>query len=860
MVQLSALPLKRYRQKLRNSIINRFNFGCRAILVSGLLALTCISAGKRLSLFQYLELTSFDHLTRLQPRQLPDDRLLIIEITEQDLEAFGWPLSDQTVAEVIHKIQQLKPAVVGLDIYRNTPQPPGKLNLMKEFERDNVIGIMNVGNQPNNGEVEAPEGLPTERIGFNDLAIDPDGVLRRNLIFVGNTNNAYYSFPLRLALAYHNELEFTVDPRGNFIAIGNAKLPALNVGDGGYSHSDNRGYQVLMRYRGYDAPAKTLSISQVLAGDIPSEWVRGKIVLIGSTASSLKDEFFTPYSLDQTAELVMAGVEVHAQSVSQILDMIAGRPALYRFMPQWGEFLWLSAFAFLAGVLGWHIRRPALLLLASGFIVIGIWGVSGLALLHLVWVPTIEPMASFLLATGLVVGQKALYRSSYDHLTLLPGRDIFLIKLQQQLENQLITSSKLPLAVVFLDIDRFKLINQSFGHSLGDKILRIFARRLTAALPESAHLCHMGGDEFAFLLPVYDQSSVQKLLNHLQEELSKPIAIAQHRLSISSSMGVVLVHSKPVPKPEDLLRDAHTAMYRAKALNEYRYEIFATTMHEEAVRRLELESHLLHAFEKEEFLLHYQPIVCLKTRKILGFEALVRWYREDEGFVSPGQFIQVVEETGLILNLGQWIFREACRQLASWQTQYRRQDLKMSINLSRRQFLQTDLVEQFDATLKALHLDGRHVQLEITESMIMKDIGKAETLMQNLKGLGLQLAIDDFGTGYSSLSYLHKFPTDTLKIDQSFVGQMDASREDQEIVQTIVTLGQNLGMTLVAEGIETEVQVNLLRELGCELGQGYFFAKPLGSEAATALLADGKLENPDPKKLLHGFNHEGSLT
>ena len=404
-------------------------------------------------------------------------------------------------------------------------------------------------------------------------------------------------------------------------------------------------------------------------------------------------------------------------------------------------------------------------------------------------------------------------------------------------------SPRLPLAVVFLDVDRFKLINQSFGHPLGDKVLRIFARRLAAVLPESAHLSRIGGDEFAFLLPVYDQSTVQKLLSHIQEDLSKPIAIAQHRLSISSSMGVVMVHSKPVPKPEELLRDAHTAMYRAKALNEYRYEIFATTMHEEAVQRLELESHLLRAFEQEEFLLHYQPIVCLKTRRILGFEALIRWYREDEGFVSPGQFIQVVEETGLIINLGQWIFREACRQLAVWQDRFQRQDLKMSVNLSRRQFLQADLVEQFAATLKALNLEGRHVQLEITESMIMRDIDKAENLMQRLKGLGLQLAIDDFGTGYSSLSYLHKFPTDTLKIDQSFVGQMDASRDDQEIVQTIVTLGQKLGMKLVAEGIETEIQVTLLRELGCELGQGYFFARPVGSDEATAILAASEGEN-----------------
>ena len=545
-------------------------------------------------------MTSFDYLTRLQPRQLPDNRILIVKITEEDLEALGWPLTDQVVAEAIQQIQQFQPAVIGLDIYRNTPQPPGKSALMQEFQQDNVIGIMNAGNQPDNGEVEAPEGLPPERIGFNDLAIDPDGVLRRNLIFVGNPEKSYYSFPLRLVLAYHDDLSFQIDPNGKFLAIGEAQFPILHRGDGGYTSIDNRGYQILMRFRNPDSPAQTLSISQTLAGEIPPEWVKGKIVMIGSTASSLKDEFFTPYSLDQTAEFVMSGVEVHAQSVSQILDVVAGRSALYRFMPQWGEFLWLLGWTLVAAVLGWYIRRPVLLLVVSATITVGIWSFGGMALLHLVWVPTIEPIAGFLVALALVVGQKTLYRTTYDQLTLLPGRDVFLLNLQQQLTQQPKALPRFPLAVIFLDIDRFKLINQSYGHPLGDKVLRIFARRLAAALPESAYLSRMEGDEFAFLLPVYDRNNLEKLLNHLQAELSKPIAVAKHLLSTNSSMGVVLVDGPPLSKPEELLRDAHTAMYRAKALNEYRYEIFVPTMHAEALRRLELESHLLRAFEKEE--------------------------------------------------------------------------------------------------------------------------------------------------------------------------------------------------------------------------------------------------------------------
>jgi EAL domain-containing protein (putative c-di-GMP-specific phosphodiesterase class I) len=376
----------------------------------------------------------------------------------------------------------------------------------------------------------------------------------------------------------------------------------------------------------------------------------------------------------------------------------------------------------------------------------------------------------------------------------------------------------------------------------GDRVLQTIGQRLRQFLPASAQLARVGGDEFAFLLPGHDQPTVDQWLNRLQTELSEPFSLARRRLSVASSMGVAMAHGDHPPTPQDLLRDAHTAMYRAKALNEYRYEIFASTMHEEAVRRLELESHLLSAFENDEFLLHYQPIVCLQSGQITGFEALVRWYRPEEGFVSPGQFIQVTEETGLIVHLGQWIFRAACAQLKAWEQQFPDHPLTMSINLSRRQFHQTDLVEQFGDTLRELELGGNRVQLEITESMIMRDVDGATELMHRLKGLGLKLAIDDFGTGYSSLSYLHRFPTDTLKIDQSFVGRMDQSGDEQEIVHTIIALGQKLRMDLVAEGIETQTQLNRLRAMGCQRGQGYLFAKPLGRDGATALLA-----NPWPR-------------
>ncbi|MFM7527120.1 MAG: putative bifunctional diguanylate cyclase/phosphodiesterase [Nodosilinea sp.] len=836
MVKLGVWSLQLNFQQLTTRLIQQLNFASRAILVSSLLTLSVVTVSKRLGVLQPLEMASFDFMTRLQTYQPPDDRLLIVEITESDLEAHGWPLSDEKVATVIANLQKYEPAVVGLDLYRNISQSEGREALLKAFQAPNVIGIMNVGQEPDSGEVPAPPEWPEQQVGFNDLALDPDGVLRRSLLYVGGDDQAYYSFPLRVALAYTSNLHLEVDRKENQLRLGDLRIPALMAGDGGYAHIDNRGYQTLLKYRTPYAPARMLTVSQVLAGALSEEWVKGKIVLIGTTASSLKDEFFTPFSLEQSSRFMMSGVEVHAQSISQLLDAIAGDRVIYRFLPQWGELTWLLGWIMVAGILGWGIRRPVTLILIGGSVVLGIWALSSVALGQLWWLPTIEPIAGFLLAAGLVVAQKALYRSSYDQLTLLPGRDVFLLHLQRELHHQRRSNLDDPITVVFLDIDRFKLINQSFGHSVGDQVLQTIARRLLQVLPESAQLSRVGGDEFAFLLPMSDQPQVEQQLNQLQAELSKPMNIAKHRLSISSSMGVVIARDDHSTKPEDLLRDAHTAMYRAKAVNEDRYEIFVSTMREEALRRLELESHLLNAFEKQEFLLYYQPIVCLQTRQIIGFEALVRWFRAGEGFVSPAQFIQVTEETGLIINLGQWIFREACDQLRIWQRKFPDHPLKMSINLSRRQFQQADLVSQFAHHLQELRMDGRKIQLEITESMIMRNVEDSRQLMHQLKALGLQLAIDDFGTGYSSLSYLHRFPTDTLKIDQSFVGRMDENWDDREIVHTIVALGRKLGMTLIAEGIESQAQVDMLLAMGCLYGQGYLFSKPLSAADATLLL------------------------
>ncbi|MDJ0707565.1 MAG: EAL domain-containing protein, partial [Leptolyngbyaceae cyanobacterium MO_188.B28] len=577
------------------------------------------------------------------------------------------------------------------------------------------------------------------------------------------------------------------------------------------------------------------TVTQVLNNDFDPVLIRDKIVLVGSTAPSLKGHVENPYSANQDNPFT-PGVSIYAQMVSQLLDAAAGEKVLYTFLPEWGETLWLWSWALLSGSMVWRGKRPLFVFCAGGFMLLGLWGIGWLGLAYLVWLPIAEPMTGVIVSGGLITTQKLLYNSTHDGLTGLPDREVFIQHIHQALQLNRRRLTAQPVVVAFLDIDRFKLINQSLGHPAGDRVLLTVVRRLQQILPRSVQLSRVGGDEFALLFQEMTREAIGQALDTLQITLSEPFYLDQQRLSITVSVGMVIIHDNYPHKPEDLLRDAHTAMYRAKALGKFRYEVFATGMLDEAVHRLRLESDLLDALENQEFLLYYQPIVCLKSGQIEGFEALTRWRRQDQEFVMPSDFIPVTEEIGLIMSLGQWIFQTACRQLKIWEQQFPNYPLKMSINLSKRQLSQPDLVNQIASTLQDIGVNSHAIWLEITESMVMEEVEDAIDLMLRLKRLGLQLSIDDFGTGYSSLSYLHRFPMDTLKVDKSFVGRMEQSSEDWEIVDTIITLGHKLGMNVVAEGIETPGQMIMLKQAHCEYGQGFFFSEPLSSEEATTLL------------------------
>lgn len=809
--------------------------GGKIVLLASVLASAMVTGVKLLNLLEPAELFLFDYLVRSRPSQPLDPRMLIVSITEADIRQYGWPLTDDILAQVMDRLQVYEPRVVGLDLYRSSFRPPGSTGLIESLAAPNLVAIMNVGSTVGQGEVPAPPTVEADRVGFNDFPTDSDGIIRRNLIFVRSPEGGYFSFALRVVMAYAGYPLEALKVDENNLYLGDRAIPVLSAQDGGYQAVDSSGYQILLRYQSDHMPARHLSISQVLSDQFDPAWVNGNIVLIGTTAASLKDRFYTPYSFNQDDELTMPGVVIHGQMVRQLLDIVSDEPVLYRFLPDWSEGLWLWGWCLAAGSLAWVVRRPSSLLLSSGLLLTGLMGVGWIGVKEVVWLPMAEPATGMVMATAVVLAYKLLYRTTHDPLTGLPNREAFMGTIQQALDHRQLVDP--PVMVAFMGIDRFKVINESLGHQLGDEVLRMMAQRLLKYCPPEAKVARVGGDEFALLLTHVPSTEAGELMDRLQYALSEPLILRAQKLPSTLSIGVAITQPELEHKPADLLRDAHTAMYRAKALGKSRFEVFAAGMLTEAVNRLQLESDLISALDNQEFLLYYQPIIRLQTGELAGFEALVRWHQKDRGFVLPSAFIPAAEETGLIMALGQWIFREACRQLRDWHDAFPHyQNLTMSINLSNRQFGQTDLINQIEAALSETQVNSHCIRLEITESMVMGDVDAAIDLMLKLKALDLKLAIDDFGTGYSSLSYLHRFPMDTLKVDKSFVGRLEKSNEDRAIINTILTLGQKLGMEVVAEGVETETQMAMLRQKGCDYGQGYFFAKPLSSEDALGLL------------------------
>ncbi len=868
-------PLSQSIQSLDSKLLLRH--GLVPILASSVFVTVLVGGARQLGGLQRLELAIYDRFTQWEWSQsdnareqadinspdpsasgspiskFTDPRLLVVGITQEDLEKQkSWPLSDATLAEVLNILQDNGAVTIGLDLYRDIPHKPGTEELNHQLQQPNVI-VINELNDFDKDFIPAPQASPPEQVGFNDLVLDRDSVARRQLLLMHDGEQFHLPFSLLVSQYYLQNLPAAIaqaqpspnselDVSASGFTLGDHYFPSLRSNDGGYQNADDAGWQILLNYQGGDRIAQTLTLTDILENRFDPDLIRDKIVLIGNVAASSKDLLETPYSSgNQTETYTMPGVIIHAQMVSQLLRHVLDGEPIFRFWHESAEWLWALTWALAGGALAWVLRHPLSHGIAGLISITTLSGVTWVLFTQSVWVPIIFPAAAFVAAGTSLLAYKEFFRSFYDPLTGLPNRDRFI----QLLEQSMLRRQRLNIpqgenestAVMFLDLDQFKDVNENLGHYNGDQLLLSVTRRLKQSLPKRSHIARLGGDEFGIVLStVQNIDQARSIVDDLQRTLAKPIRLQGQEVFTSASVGIALAPVENHYAAETLLRDAHTATYQAKSQGKARHEVFSKGMRTQAVERFQLERDLHLALERQELFLVYQPFVELTTQKVIGFEALVRWAHPERGLISPGEFIPMAESSGLIIPMGRWILREACQQMQAWQNQSQNKECIISVNLSSEQFTEPDLAEQIQNIIQETGINPEVLKLELTESMMMGNIETAIQMLLNLKQLKIKLGLDDFGTGYSSLSYLHRFPIDTLKIDLSFVRHMTESSENAAIVKTIVELGHNLSMDVIAEGVETPEQAVALQELTCEIGQGYFFSRPLSQEDAGRLL------------------------
>jgi diguanylate cyclase (GGDEF)-like protein len=437
------------------------------------------------------------------------------------------------------------------------------------------------------------------------------------------------------------------------------------------------------------------------------------------------------------------------------------------------------------------------------------------------------------------VQQQLVHDALHDSLTGLPNRALLI----ERIEFAIAHAKRNPsyrYGLLFIDLDRFKVVNDSLGHFIGDQLLIAVSNLLHECVRENDLVSRLGGDEFVILLDGIDNiQDVTSIGERIQQKLRSPFELEGQHIFTSASIGIVF-SSDEYGDPADLMRDADIAMYRSKDEGKARYTIFDQKMYDETLKLVELENNLRFALKRGELAMHYQPIISVDSNNLVGFEALIRWHHPERGLISPVEFIPIAEDTGLIVEIGEWLLREACQQLQSWRQQFafipKINSLKMSINLAIQQLQEPDFINKLDQILLETGLDGGSLRLEITESVLIEPEGNIQNTLRKIKNRNIKLSIDDFGTGYSSLSYLRRFPIDNLKIDRSFIHQMNFDSENFEIVRLIITLAKTLGMKTISEGVETSLQLNQLKGLGCEFAQGYLFSIPLAPKEIESML------------------------
>ncbi|BBC24572.1 EAL domain-containing protein [Pseudanabaena sp. ABRG5-3] len=809
------------------------------------------------------EWAAFDLFIQLRPVEPVDERIIIVGVQESDIRYLGkWPVSDLVLAKILNKIRVQQPKVIGLDLYRDIPVGEGYAELEQVFKTTpNLIGIeKSIGDRFNTVIAPPPTLKALGQVAANDVIVDPDGRLRRALLYpMPAGNEGIPSLGLAVALAYLKEKG--IEPQsstGGYLQLGKTIFKPLESSDGSYVRTDAGGYQILMNYHGSSLKFRQVSLEDVLENRIPANLMRDRIVLIGAQTPSLNDIFYTPYSSNFIASPTqISGVEFQANIIKMVVgSVLEDRPLIKVWTDVWEE-LWIAGWAIIGSAIVAICATRRFLLLVSSVLFFAVVLIGSTYLLFLAgwWIPFAPCVLTY--TVSMLVMQSYVYvarlrelnaalsdsiellahDASHDALTGLPNRNLFMDRVEHAIKYSKRHPSYL-FAIFFIDLDRFKMINDSLGHNVGDLFLQEIAKLLQSCLRSIDTVARIGGDEFTILIDdIQDVSEALIVADRILNRFLSPVMINGEAIYPSASIGIV-INTQDYNSCVDLLRDADIAMYRAKDLGKGRYTLFDQEMYEQTLRLTQLESELHYALEHQEFELYYQPIVSLKNERLTGFEALIRWKNPKRGFISPIEFIPLAEDTGLIVAVGDWVMQEACQQLQDWLHKFpEAANLKMSINLASHQIRESDLLDKLDLILSKTGIDGNSIRLEITESTLMDQSEQTINKLSQLRARNIQLSIDDFGQGYSSLSYLHRFPINILKIDRAFVNQMTDGGENIEIVRTITVLAHTLNMSVVAEGVETQQQADILKGLGCEFGQGYLFSRPLTAADAEMAIA-----------------------
>ena len=823
---LTNYQTKRWRSRLVSLV-------CRALPT--IFAIIVIIPMVYLGFLQTIEFCAYNSFTSWRGDRPWDERVIIIAIDDKSLSKIGrFPWTRNLYVQLIQKLELTEASIVGFDILwsESTSADQQLAAAISRYQKVVLAMAWDKSGQPL---------LPIAPINNVGVAVghilkreDVDGVVRQVDLQIRNIP----TFAVSILQAY------------DLITASNTLLPDLD-----------QTLTINWTKRVKDIPQ--VSFSDVIDGKIPASTFRNKIVLVGVTASGI-DDLVTPLDRNPPA----SGVHLHAMVLQNLLQKNSFTVA--KSIDIWSIALLGSLF------IGLILPRQNLWTGSiSGFVLSGLWLVVAFIAFkanYLIEIAT--PILMFLL-TGFAIAlqerwqmQRSLkiadsqlqYESTHDHLTGLYNRALIETSLQSLLHPQSATSQigdrQNLLAIFWINLDRFKTINDTFGHPVGNLLLIAVSECLSSSIPPNASIARFGGAEFVILLEnLGDQQEAIAIADHIQIKLQNPFTINDHEIKIEANIGIKFHQINSIDEPDSpemisaeiLLRDADTAMFYAKKLGNSCNKVFDISMRERVLKSLKLEKDLRKAVslcqdssnqDEQEFLIYYQPILSLSDMEIVGLEALIRWKHPERGLISPIQFIPLAEETGLIIPIGDWIMRNACLQVKSWQQRFpRAKDITISVNLSPKQLAQDDVLVKCLSILQETNLSSEYLKIELTESSIMENPDFAVSILSQMRQVGIKIYIDDFGTGYSSLAYLHEFPFDGLKIDRSFVNNIHKNSNGMEILQAIISLAHSVKAHIVAEGIENLAQLNYLQDLLSEEGdgQGFFLFRPLDVAAIEAI-------------------------